>query len=112
MANERARQLRRTMTRQEVMLWQKLRTLREFGFHFRRQSPIDSFIVDFECRRARLVIEIDGGQHNRPELAALDSVRDSQLKTLGYSILRFWNHDIDQNVEGVLQVIHSKLLDR
>jgi len=58
MANERARELSKTMTRQEVKLWVRLRELRALGFHFRRQSPITRYIVDFECRRTRLVVEI------------------------------------------------------
>ena len=109
MANERARQLRKAMTRQEVKLWQRLRPFRELGFHFRRQSPIDGYIVDFECRKARIVVELDGGQHNSDAHAVRDADRDAVLKALGYSVLRFWNHDIDRNIEGVLQVIQARL---
>ena len=112
MANERARQLRKTMTRQEVRLWQRLRLFREFGFHFRRQSPIGGYIADFECRRARVVVELDGGQHNLDEHKRLDDLRDIALQEQGYLILRFWNHDVDQNIDGVLQVIHAKLLEQ
>jgi very-short-patch-repair endonuclease len=109
MANERARQLRKSMTRQEVRLWKRLRELRELGFHFRRQSPIDGYIVDFECRKARLIVELDGGQHNLDEHKRRDDLRDAALQGQGYSVLRFWNHDIDQNIDGVLEVIHSSL---
>ena len=63
MANEIARKLRKSMTRQEVKLWVKLRELRAIGHHFRRQSPLANYIVDFECRQSRLVIEVDGNQH-------------------------------------------------
>jgi very-short-patch-repair endonuclease len=111
MANERARQLRKSMTFQEVRLWKRLRAFRELGYHFRRQSPVDKYIVDFECRKARIVVELDGGQHNRNEHAVHDAVRDARLKGLGYSVLRFWNHEVDQNIEGVLQVIHTRLSD-
>jgi very-short-patch-repair endonuclease len=112
MANERARQLRKSMTRQEVRLWARLRGLREIGFHFRRQSPIGGYIVDFECRKARLIVELDGGQHNRVDEAARDKLRDVRLEELGYLTLRFWNHEIDSHVDGVLHVIHAILLDR
>jgi len=64
MANERARQLRTNGTDAERKLWRFLRSLKAQGFHFRRQVPIDCFIVDFACYSARLVIEVDGGQHN------------------------------------------------
>jgi very-short-patch-repair endonuclease len=63
MAIEPARALRKQMTPQEVKLWVRLRELRRLGFHFRRQSPILSYVVDFECRRRKLVVEVDGGQH-------------------------------------------------
>jgi very-short-patch-repair endonuclease len=112
MANERARQLRKAMTRQEVWLWARLRGLRELGFHFRRQSPIGGYIVDFECCKAHLIVELDGGHHNRDDHEKRDIVRDDRLGKLGYLVLRFWNHEIDSNVEGVLPVIHANLLDR
>jgi very-short-patch-repair endonuclease len=68
------------MTRQEVKLWVRLRALRAIGFHFRRQSPISSYIVDFEFRRARLIVEVDGGQHGIDMGRSRDSVRDEALK--------------------------------
>jgi very-short-patch-repair endonuclease len=111
MANERARQLRKSMTRQEVRLWVKLRQFRELGFHFRRQSPIEGFIADFECRKARLVVEVDGGQHNQTAQQKRDQMRSEVLNRLGYTTLRFWNHDVDRNIDGVLQVIQARLLD-
>jgi very-short-patch-repair endonuclease len=64
MANEIARKLRRTMTKQELKLWLHLRELRKQGFHFRRQVPIDGYIVDFACYHPKVAIEIDGGQHS------------------------------------------------
>jgi very-short-patch-repair endonuclease len=104
MANEQARHLRKTMTRQEVKLWVRLRALRAIGFHFRRQSPISSSIVDFECRRARLVIEVDGGQHGTDRGRGRDSIRDAALKRAGYEVLRFWNHEVDRDLDAVLDV--------
>ncbi|HVT55901.1 MAG TPA: DUF559 domain-containing protein [Xanthobacteraceae bacterium] len=107
MANERARDLRKRLTPQEVKLWVRLRELRALGFHFRRQSPLGSYIVDFECRKARLVIEVDGGQHNLSAGIREDAKRDAVLQSKGYQILRFWNHDVDQNLDGVM----SRILD-
>jgi very-short-patch-repair endonuclease len=109
-ANERARELRKTMTRHEVKLWVRLRELRELGFHFRRQSPIARYVVDFECRRRRLVVEVDGMQHGFDRGRTRDLVRDQALKQLGYRVLRFANPDIEQNMDGVLEVIRLALL--
>jgi very-short-patch-repair endonuclease len=107
MANERARHLRKRLTPQEVKLWVRLRELRALGFHFRRQSPLSSYIVDFECRKARLVVEVDGGQHNLDSGLRADAKRDANLQHDGYRVLRFWNHDVDRNLDGVV----SKILD-
>jgi very-short-patch-repair endonuclease len=107
MANERARHLRKRLTPQEVKLWVRLRELRALGFHFRRQSPLGSYIVDFECRKARLVVEVDGGQHNLDSGLRADAKRDTDLQHDGYRVLRFWNHDVDRNLDGVV----SKILD-
>lgn len=80
MANWRARQLRKRMTPQEVKLWVRLRELRRLGLHFRRQSPVLTYIVDFECRRARLVVEVDGGQHTFDGNSGRDRLRDTELE--------------------------------
>jgi very-short-patch-repair endonuclease len=105
MANETARRLRKTMTRQEVKLWARLRALRSLGLHFRRQSPLGGYIVDFECRRARLVIELDGGQHGFEGYARRDRSRDATLHRSGYRVMRFWNHEVDHELEGVIEMI-------
>lgn len=89
MANEFARQLRQRMNEAERRLWFRLRPLRREGLHFRRQSPIGRFIVDFECRRAKLVVELDGSQHREPEHAARDAERDAWLGFRDYLVLRF-----------------------
>ena len=109
MANEQARLLRKTMTRQEVKLWVRLRELRALGFHFRRQSPIARYIVDFECRRARVVVEIDGNQHGFDGHHIRDKTRDLALNALEYRVLRFTNQDVDRNMDGVLQTIHRAI---
>ena len=109
MANENARALRKRLTPQEVKLWMKLRELKTLGFHFRRQAPIDRYIVDFVSFRHQLVIEADGGQHGMPDGARLDQVRDAFLQSQGFTVLRFWNSDIDVNLAGVIESILSSL---
>jgi very-short-patch-repair endonuclease len=84
MANEVARKLRKTMTPQEVKLWVRLRELRALGHHFRRQSPLLTYIVDFECRRSRLVVEVDGTQHGFDANRERDLARDESLRRAGY----------------------------
>jgi very-short-patch-repair endonuclease len=107
-ANEVARKLRKIMTRREV----KLRALREIGHHFRRQSPIAEYVVDFECRRLRLIIEVDGNQHGFDEHRRRDEVRDKVLQNLGYRILRFANYEVDREFDGVLEADSSPKQER
>src|ERR1700759_1893084 len=107
MANENARRLRKTMTPQEVKLWVHLRSWRTRGFHFRRQAPKGRHIVDFACLKHRLIIELDGGQHNMDDYARRDLVRDRRLNDSGFRVLRFWNSDVDGNVEGVLTAVRA-----
>jgi len=109
MASGAARSLRKRMTPQEVKLWARLRQLRELGFHFRRQSPIPPYIVDFECRRWRLIVEVDGGQHGFDRNLANDANRDLALQKAGYRVLRFWNNQIDQELDGVVDAILAAL---
>ncbi|WP_421725375.1 endonuclease domain-containing protein [Bauldia sp.] len=105
MANQRARYLRKTMTPQEVKLWVHLRTWRTIGIHFRRQAPVNGQVVDFLCRRSRLVVEIDGSGHARHRQAAIDRSRDKILAAAGYRVIRFWNRNVDTNLQGVLDTI-------
>ena len=88
MANETARKLRSRMTRQEVKLWLRLRELRKLGFHFRRQPPINDFIVDCACFNPRVVVELDDSQHSRPRQASRDAIRDAKLAADGFRIVR------------------------
>jgi very-short-patch-repair endonuclease len=108
-ANEIARRLRKTMTPQEVKLWVHLRAWRQRGFHFRRQSPQGGSIVDFICLRHGLIVEVDGGQHNVAQHAARDTRRDHAFARGGFKVLRFWNNDVDRNLDGVLSVIDATL---
>ncbi|HEX3439561.1 MAG TPA: DUF559 domain-containing protein [Pseudolabrys sp.] len=109
MANERARQLRTNSTNAERKLWRFLRSLKDSGFHFRRQVPIDHLIVDFACYSARLVIEVDGGQHNMTANLLADAERDKHLRRNDFTVLRFWNNDVIRNIEGVAEVIREAL---
>ncbi len=109
MANEIARKLRKTMTPQEVKLWVKLRGLRALGHHFRRQSPILTYIVDFECRRSRVIVEVDGTQHGFDRNRERDLARDENLRGAGYEILRFANPEIDRELDAVMETILSAL---
>ncbi|TAJ53212.1 MAG: endonuclease domain-containing protein [Nevskiaceae bacterium] len=102
-----AMQLRKQLTDAERHLWQHLR-LRQLGGHrFRRQVPISSYIADFACLDAKLIIEVDGGQH--VEEAAYDQQREWALKALGYRVIRFWNDAVFKETEAVLQVILDAL---
>jgi hypothetical protein len=77
------------------------------GFKFRRQQPIDSYIVDFVCFENRIIIEVDGGQHAANNK---DRERDSCLQQFGFMVLRFWNNEVLQNTNGVLEIIREKCL--
>jgi very-short-patch-repair endonuclease len=109
MADERARSLRKRMMPQEVRLWQHLRALRSSGHHFRRQAPIEGYIVDFACFRCRLVIEVDGSQHGATEHARRDAIRDATLTKAGFRVLRIWNNEVDGNLDGVIQAVMDML---
>ncbi len=98
-----ARRLRRDQTDAEGALWFRLRDRRLNGMKFRRQMPIESFVVDFCCEAARVVVELDGGQHG--ERAASDAKRTAGLEIYGYLVLRFWNNDVLSNIDGVLEAI-------
>jgi very-short-patch-repair endonuclease len=97
-----ARKLRRETTEAERRLWFELRDRRFFRFKFRRQQPIGPYVADFICFEAMLIVELDGSQHGLPENAASDRARTAYLTSRGYRVLRFWNGDVDENIDGVL----------
>ena len=109
MTTLRARYLRNNMTPQEVRLWLQLKYFNARGYHFRRQAPIGPYIVDFAEKTARLVIEVDGSQHGFAPGILSDKARDQRLMALGYRVLRFWNADIDTNMDGVIDAITEVL---
>ena len=101
----RARALRKNLTDAERAMWAMLRGHRLNGLRFRRQFPIGPFIADFVCLTARLVIEIDGGQHFSDDAEMRDARRTVLIESKGFRILRFSNHDVLTNRSGVLETI-------
>ncbi len=91
---QRARALRRGQTEQEQFVWKKLRDRRFADFKFRRQFPVGNYIVDFVCLGCRLILELDGGQHGEPVQESYDAARDAWLRSQGFKVLRFWNHQV------------------
>ncbi|MBC7990279.1 MAG: endonuclease domain-containing protein [Luteimonas sp.] len=103
-----ARQLRRSMSDAEQKLWQCLRCRHLAGFRFRRQHPVGPYIADFACLERHLLIEVDGGQHNGSQT---DARREAFLRGKGFEIVRFWNNDVLEHLEGVCDVILRYLGD-
>ncbi|MBK8456484.1 MAG: endonuclease domain-containing protein [Phyllobacteriaceae bacterium] len=93
-----ARAMRKDATKAENLLWQSLRRNQLGGLSFRRQVPLDGYILDFVCFGAKLIVEVDGGQHAE---SATDSARDAHFNTSGFKILRFWNDEVFRNLDGV-----------
>jgi very-short-patch-repair endonuclease len=106
-ARARARTLRQNMTEAERRVWQILRLYQMRGYKFRRQVPISRYIADFVCHEARLIVEIDGGQHDRS--SPREAERKGFLQNQGYRILRFWNNEILENLDGVHATIAGEL---
>ncbi len=104
---ERARNLRRNQTNAEQKLWNRLRSHQLCGFKFRRQYVIGSFIADFCCFEQRLVVELDGGQHASQTTA--DQRRSTFLLSRGYTVLRFWDNEVFEDIDAVLQQITQAL---
>ncbi|MCY7388278.1 MAG: endonuclease domain-containing protein [Burkholderiales bacterium] len=94
-----ARNMRAAPTNAEAVIWRQLRAHRFAGIKFKRQQPIGRYILDFVCFEAKLIVEVDGGHHNG---SSADKVRDTWLESQGFLVLRFWNNDVMQNLEGVL----------
>ncbi|HET7852667.1 MAG TPA: endonuclease domain-containing protein [Methyloceanibacter sp.] len=108
---EPARSLRQRSTDAERKLWSRLRDRRLMGFKFRRQVPRGHYVVDFLCVEAALVVEVDGSQHADRRSEA-DRLRTAELEREGLTVLRFWNVDVLQNLEGVLALISEALSER
>jgi len=106
-AQRRARRLRNQATDAEQHLWRHLRRRQLGGHRFRRQVPIDGYIADFACLEARLVVELDGGQHG--DRLRYDEHRDRRISARGFRVLRFWDNQVFQETEAVLQAILDAL---
>jgi len=107
---QRSRELRENMTDAERCLWAKLRGKQLKGYQFYRQKPIGDYIVDFFCPRAKLVIEVDGGQHFSEEISEYDRIRDKYMSSLGLRVLRFTNIEVLGCIEGVVESIEDEIL--
>ena len=102
---KRARELRRPQTPAEESLWKKLRRAQLLGMRFRRQQPYGPYILDFYCKKVQLAIEVDGDSHAEKEED--DNRRDAWLNQQGLKVIRFYNSDVYENINGVLQVIYD-----
>lgn len=109
---KRARVLRKQMTPQEVRVWLRLRALRKQGLHFRRQAPFGNYILDFVCFERRLAVEIDGAQHGENAQAAHDARRDAALAQAGFETLRFWNSDVNADIDSVIETVFVRATAR
>ena len=104
-----ARQLRKEQTDAEKLLWYLLRGRRFCGFKFRRQYPLCGYILDFYCHDAGLAVELDGGGHNHEEQRLYDEERTKVLETANIRVVRFWNNDVFNSTEYVLEELYSHL---
>jgi very-short-patch-repair endonuclease len=106
MAVPTARKLRSNLTDAETTLWSRLRRKQLDGHRFRRQVPIRSYVADFACFDPKLIFEVDGGQHAESKT---DTIRTAFLEREGFRVLRFWNNEVLQNTDGVIDVIRAAL---
>lgn len=109
MSVKRARELRKRMAPQELALWFRLRELKHSGWHFRRQAPEPPYILDFVCRAAMLVVEVDGAHHSDAAQSAHDEERDAELARRGFTVLRFWASDVERELDNLVQTILNAL---
>jgi very-short-patch-repair endonuclease len=101
--------LRTAQTHAESKLWKRLRNRQLDGLKFRRQHPVGPYILDFYCHEAKLAIELDGSGHQEPEQADYDDNRSAELQSMGIRTVRFWNNEVMENLEGVLESIRETL---
>lgn len=104
-----ARRLRRDMTMAERKLWSVLRSRQIDGCHFRHQVPVGDYITDFCCLSRRLIVEVDGSQHAD---STRDLARSRWLENQSYRVLRFWNNEVLENLEGVRETIRIALMEQ
>ena len=104
-----ARNLRKNSTIQERRLWNLLKNRQFYNLKFKRQQPIGEYIVDFICKEAKIIIEIDGGQHNTKDNVQSDKEWTTYLNGLGYRVIRFWNNEIYENIDGVISKLKEEI---
>jgi very-short-patch-repair endonuclease len=107
-----ARELRKKSTEAERVLWSELRDHKLNGLGFRRQVPIKNYIADFACHAAKLVVELDGGQHFSDQAEQADAARSAVIEARGFRVIRFSNHDVMTNRAGVLETIVTAAAER
>ena len=107
MYHDLARELRKNMTDAERRLWAQLRGKQFGGFKFRKQAPIGPYIVDFVCFEKKMIIELDGGQHVLRSLE--DETRTSWLNSQGFRVLRYWNHDVLEDLDTLMEAVWTAL---
>jgi very-short-patch-repair endonuclease len=109
---EHARLLRAHQANAENLLWMLMRGRQLGNFKFRRQHPLGQYILDFYCKEAALVVELDGGQHNEEASVSHDEQRTAVLREAGIHTIRFWNNEVFTNTEAVLEKIYMELVER
>ncbi|MDP4220010.1 MAG: endonuclease domain-containing protein [Bacteroidota bacterium] len=100
-----AREIRKNPTYTEKLMWRALRNRKQDGLKFRREHPIEGYIVDFYCHEHNLVIEIDGSIHDEPSKRIADEIRQKKLEESGYRVLRFTTEEININIDSVIETI-------
>ncbi len=108
-AKLKSKELRQNSTDAEKILWGILRNNQIHNLHFKRQKPIGNYIVDFACLKEKIIIELDGGQHNEPQNITHDNERTIYLNSLGYKVIRIWNNELFENFEGVKEYLYNTL---
>jgi very-short-patch-repair endonuclease len=104
-----SRDLRKKMTPEERLFWERVRANRILGLHFRRQQIVEGFLVDFYCNKARCVVEIDGGIHNEPEQQEIDAHRRAVFESRGLTEIRFTNNEIHHEMDDVIERLKKTL---
>lgn len=106
---ERCKNLRKDSTPQEIIFWSRVRAKRFKGLKFKRQYSLGKYVVDFICLERKLIIELDGCQHKEENQERYDKERTQFLENLGFRVLRFWNNEINNNLNGVFLKIEEFL---
>ena len=105
---EKRKRLRHNLTPQEIILWSRLKR-EQLGCKFRRQHSIGNYIVDFYCPKKKLIVELDGCQHKREKDTKYDTKRTAYFESLDICVLRFWNNEVNENLDGVILKIEENL---